>query len=215
VNRAISTTIIFALLGGLTAVAVGWGAVVAAWRWQAWSLGERELSMASIEPWLRRWTGTFPDRELYEDNYMWSFGPAWVTTRHFMKQGPPPPPQETFWFADYRPCTYIEHTLAGWPCKALIGSTGDGAGISEVRDAITLEWPRSVQDCMWPAVLPLRPLWPGFLINTAFYGGVLWLLWCGQGTIRRERRRRRGLCEECGYDRRGDVGSVCPECGKP
>lgn len=27
-------------------------------------------------------------------------------------------------------------------------------------------------------------------------------------------RRRRGLCEQCGYDLRGNVSGVCPECGR-
>ena len=28
------------------------------------------------------------------------------------------------------------------------------------------------------------------------------------------RRRRAGVCETCGYDLRGNVSGVCPECGK-
>ena len=28
-------------------------------------------------------------------------------------------------------------------------------------------------------------------------------------------RTRRGLCVHCGYDLRGNISGVCPECGKP
>ena len=33
------------------------------------------------------------------------------------------------------------------------------------------------------------------------------------GPLRRHQRRRRGRCEECGYDLTGNVSGVCPECG--
>lgn len=33
------------------------------------------------------------------------------------------------------------------------------------------------------------------------------------GPMRRRSRRRRGLCEACGYDLRGTEGDRCPECG--
>ena len=34
-----------------------------------------------------------------------------------------------------------------------------------------------------------------------------------RGPMRRWRRRRKGLCIECGYDLTGNVSGVCPECG--
>lgn len=66
--------------------------------------------------------------------------------------------------------------------------------------------------------LPLMPLWPGFAVNTAFYAAsiaTLWLTVSGglhlMGT--KKRRRKRGLCESCGYDIQGLP--TCPECGRP
>ena len=41
-------------------------------------------------------------------------------------------------------------------------------------------------------------------------------LWCGLtvfGYRRLRHRRRRGLCERCGYDLTGNVSGTCPECG--
>ena len=65
-------------------------------------------------------------------------------------------------------------------------------------------------------LLPLRPIWPGFAINTVFYAVVLWLLFALGGTpfaLRRRRRIKRGLCPKCAYDLRGIESSACPECG--
>ena len=60
-------------------------------------------------------------------------------------------------------------------------------------------------------VLPFRPLWPGFALDSAFYGGLTFLVWTGPGFLRRRARRRRGRCIACGYDLRGLA--ACPECG--
>ena len=66
--------------------------------------------------------------------------------------------------------------------------------------------------------LPLRPIWPGFAVNTVFYAAVLWFLWMTPFAVRRwwgGRRIRRGLCPKCGYDLRGSPphADACPECG--
>ena len=72
--------------------------------------------------------------------------------------------------------------------------------------------------------LPIRPVWPGFAINTIFYGAALWLVFCaGHGFVSRRirrKRRRRGQCLHCGYDLRGQApppegqSTKCPECGR-
>ncbi len=61
--------------------------------------------------------------------------------------------------------------------------------------------------------LPLRPIWPGFAINTILYAAILWLLALGPFTARRMIRRKRGRCIKCGYNLRGDFSAGCPECG--
>ena len=59
----------------------------------------------------------------------------------------------------------------------------------------------------------LRPLWPGFAINTLFYAGVLWVMCCGPFALQRMIRKRRGRCPQCAYP----IGQspACTECGAP
>ena len=68
-------------------------------------------------------------------------------------------------------------------------------------------------DSMIGFMIPLRPIWPGFAINTIFYAAIVWLLSLLPFKVRRLVRRNRGHCLKCGYDLRGTSGGVCPECG--
>lgn len=65
--------------------------------------------------------------------------------------------------------------------------------------------------------LVARPVWPGFLVNTAFYGAVLaslfWALVIPRRFVREVGRMRRGCCVSCGYDLGYDFVPGCPECG--
>ncbi len=45
-----------------------------------------------------------------------------------------------------------------------------------------------------PRVIALRPIWPGFAINTLFYAAILWALFAVPFALRRKRRIKRGLC---------------------
>lgn len=63
-------------------------------------------------------------------------------------------------------------------------------------------------------VIAFRPIWGGLIANTAIFGGGLWLIIHHPVKLRRVYRRRRGLCESCGYSLEGLSGVVqCPECG--
>lgn len=59
--------------------------------------------------------------------------------------------------------------------------------------------------------LPIRPLWPGFAVNSLALAAIFFMLLTGAHAIRRSRRRRQSRCEHCGYQ----LASLttCPECG--
>lgn len=61
------------------------------------------------------------------------------------------------------------------------------------------------------AQLPLVPIWPGFLANSAIYGFLMFYSFSGWRFVRRWRRIRAGACVACGYELQGL--RQCPECG--
>jgi hypothetical protein len=61
--------------------------------------------------------------------------------------------------------------------------------------------------------LPLQPVWEGFAVNSVLYASAAVAAVLGPHWVIRLRRRRRGLCETCGYD--AGESPVCSECGNP
>jgi hypothetical protein len=62
-------------------------------------------------------------------------------------------------------------------------------------------------------LIPLRPVWPGFVANAVVFGVLFGALCLGPGAARRAVRRARGACTSCGYSLAGNTGACCPECG--
>lgn len=110
----------------------------------------------------------------------------------------------------------------GWPFRCAVGRVirhpADGG--PRYIDAITLLEDQNgllLSSIWWrnEITLPLRPLWPGLLLNTTFYATLLALLWFTPRAINRTLRRRRGRCAKCNYNLRGRTltSTHCPECG--
>jgi hypothetical protein len=61
--------------------------------------------------------------------------------------------------------------------------------------------------------VPLKPLWPGLLANTAFWAVAIVAAGFVPAQIRSLIRRYRGRCPACGYDLRDELAKGCSECG--
>jgi hypothetical protein len=86
------------------------------------------------------------------------------------------------------------------------------AGISAVRAGVPNPWPDGWGKSMRASSrLPIEPIWPGFVGSTVLFCTVFASCWYISGGARQWLRRRRGLCEGCGYVMAGLA--TCPECG--
>jgi hypothetical protein len=119
----------------------------------------------------------------------------------------------------------------GWPFRSLQGMTvnDDVAGVENGERVLAAgyNWstPQSHSVSALPApewmqpdvnslgAFPTQPLWPGFALNSAFYGILASVIWLSPGIARRRLRRARGRCPACGYDLKGAPAATCPECG--
>lgn len=105
----------------------------------------------------------------------------------------------------------------GWPARsmAMKAQQRDTAFVRNEWDlesglqlSMRMTGPTSGQ---MPRAIPLRLTWPGFALNSIFYGAILWLVFFTPDAIRRTIRRRRKQCPACGYPT--GVSPVCTECG--
>ncbi len=101
---------------------------------------------------------------------------------------------------------------AGWPLTCGSYEYNIAGGIGSIEGGFELGvWPWPGRG-FGPRALPLRPVWPGFAVNTLLYATLLWLLTCLAIAVRCFLRLRRGLCPECAYPM--GESEVCTECGR-
>lgn len=104
----------------------------------------------------------------------------------------------------------------GWPIRAMTCGVHWEKQVmnSDIIYAVT-DGVRLPRDAKFnPRALPLRPLWPGFVVNAIVYAGAWWLLIWIACALRRRHRAKQHRCVDCGYARTGLPRKTnCPECG--
>jgi len=110
----------------------------------------------------------------------------------------------------------ILHIEAGWPLRSFSGDlhlrayfAGSQYGRSILDGALGFD--RVVAGSTVTRAVPLRPVWPGFVVNTVLYAAtatvVLRVIRLAYGRL----RTTLGKCPSCGYP--VGVSEVCTECG--
>ena len=120
-----------------------------------------------------------------------------------------------------QPAEIVHLYRAGWPFRAMEGesrpTTTEYAWAVPLSSVVTLraELPSATDKVLTSTaarIVPLRPVWLGFLGNTVLYAvvamGMIGCAWL----VRRFLRLRRGLCPKCAYPMGESAG--CTECGK-
>ena len=225
---------IFLLLGAVVNVAVAWGC---AW----WSEAPSGVAVVAYEPFQMNGSWWFTSKESYFGTQVYGSQPfrtreavdefvvailSFFELNSPCKGGNPPS-----WLRLPRVDVSGEGPLVwpllfdvgrGWPAVGLsygLDTKVEGdlvIPVSRVSGGFKMGEDRQPVSG-FPRVVPLRPIWSGFAINTLFYATILWLVIPGpfvlRRLIRRHLRRKRGLCVICGYDLRHAEHEVCPECG--
>ncbi len=231
-GKAITTVIVWLLLGAIVNVAVAWGLSLclnplvetlshsqgSSWRqsienrsgiWVVWANRRRGSEWVLSSP--RRSIASLDSSDAGPTPA--SLLPKWAAASLT--------PQRAVAFNDPAfSSLYRTAHATGWPMLSLGGIyRGENGDDPEGMSAMIIgSTPWSVGPAVSgqntvPRALLLRPLWPGFAVNTVFYAAILWLLFAAPFALRRWRRIERGLCPRCAYDLRGSDESACPECG--
>jgi len=233
-NRRILTLVLFVLLGAAVNIAVAWGQPwICQWVYRVWPERITETDGYSrdgedFRSWyVKRTTAVGFDRVLSQ----------WCPGQDMYHMPPSTPPAEDVlpaWAAPARPGgEFPERDIVfrlldarGWPMLALRSnldwsfSGQSGPSVLTLGQVVTVssgyllahDRRRSALDIEWAQVVPLAPIWPGFLVNSLFYAALLWLVISGPFILRRFLRFKRGHCPPCGYDLRGAFHAGCPEC---
>lgn len=202
-RRTIEPAIIYLLLGAIANVAVAWGCET----FRPGETATRYFTAREAQDFCAR---VIPETATLPTKYFWGCdycGRGWHAPQAD-GYGNPNTPLRDF---------YVEMRIAGWPLASLEGWFWILPGSQIRSDSLWYTDFRRPASNLPPLLLPLRPVWPGFLLNSIIYAALLWQLvilscWVLRG-LRGRPRARRGLCPRCGYDLRGGLDAGCPECG--
>jgi hypothetical protein len=118
--------------------------------------------------------------------------------------------------------TVIVHWMSRWEYGVPFRSMSRVAMSTQAGRTVTpvplSTWQAGVRTPAWfqdglaaREFVPIRPIWWGLFANWLIFAGLVWGGVAAFSHLRRTRRKRRGLCEGCGYVMAGLA--TCPECG--
>ena len=199
-KRATARIVLFLLLGAIINIAVAWGCVVAvpiALRPAEITIQELSADYQQVQCVQRAFGRT---RETWGERYAL---PVVIDSGSPFGQRPAVSSWErTGWPMRALYCSTSAHELAYTTDAGEVlaaGSEGkidQGIELSPERFAVSSS---PLRVSTWRA-LPLRPLWPGFGVNTIIYAVLGWLCFSGLFQARRCIRRKRGdRHNACGY----------------
>ena len=241
-KRRLAKIVVFLFLGAIVNIAVAWGCAVARpFPGDNWSDTLAEATRVDWfyfpdEPGATAWQwhdiAAADGRGVgWETRCLSFFGDRDDRIRR-ISGDPPPRMLESVKLPDKSIHVEVLHSAAGWPFAVF-----DGAAVldHDVEPYPALEtwwcllvpfgrtyewWPAGPESAIevqltsgYQIVVPLRPIWPGFAINTIFYAVILCLLAFGPFAVRRFVRNKHGRCIKCGYDLGHADHRACPECG--
>lgn len=234
--------VLSAILGVLTTTAVAWA--LAAWLpqrdWHRTDVHDPACFDRTVNPygysvWMSEFRETGAVRRAWSDytpglHAFWHPFDLAIESAAWDRGWPTPPPisssltggawgdaEAVIRFQRPLPLDGCEHAT-GWPMLAAWYSIDIATNTYLIKGGIPL---RATGLVLGPdatvykiRALPLRPIWLGIIVNTAFYA----LMWSGLllsfATLRRWRRRRANRCPACAYDMTGlSATTLCPECG--
>ncbi len=181
------------LLGVVVNVSVAWACAV--WCRIDSRAPETKPTVSSASVWQRRAGTGWPDRP--DDFNQWEYFGATL--------------QLGYSFVPGRGVYQAAVESFGWPVRSLAWDFWDSPATG-MRYGSVLPRDPSPPTYDSGVMVPIRPVWRGFALNTIFYATILWLLIPGPFVLRRFIRRRRSQCPACGYP--AGESAACTECGK-
>ncbi len=179
-RRRLLTIAIFLLAGAVVNVGVAWGCAVRPKRAMVGTVPIRPKSAyyrpsdEAKEWWVAHAPASFPVKPIAAAPYSW-FG------ANTMSMWTPDPDNQKPDFGDH-----VARRRTGWPLRSMEGAVWFRGAIFQVIYDAAVPIGAPATGCLTPpSWLPLRPLWPDFAANTAFYAGILWLLIPGPFALRR------------------------------
>lgn len=216
-NRVARSVIVFGGLGLFTSVAVAWASAATVDLWSDIWIQRHGISDDQYPCWglviIEKPTATYVYRTAISRPH--TTGVGWDKKHHppTWSQARKPPSTQAL-------DTYVGYVEdgRGWPLICLTSSidatlVNPGPGWTYRATSWGIRLPSTQGPDRMPRSLPLRPLWAGLLLDTAFYGTMIWFLVRGPFRVRRWYWERQGRCGRCGYP--AGSSAQCSECGEP